>query len=142
MVKTMKLWSVVVSSVLLVFAATTARADDEMLRLATSLCDYAKGNDRTMLRKKVKDANLSLRRIHGGILCAKDDKFSGGTLLRTAFAHNASESLEFIVSQVGSAGVSTPEHDGKTALQFAEEMAAADASKAPLLAIIKEKAGD
>lgn len=137
----MKKFPILLLSVFSIGLSSVSVADDEMLRLATSLCEYAKGNDRTMLRKKLKDANLNLRQVHGGILCAKDDKYAGGTLLRSAFAHGSTEAIEFILSQIGSAGVTAAEHDGKTILQYAEEAAAADPSKAPLLALIKEKAG-
>lgn len=128
-------------AVCVVFAMGTVKADDDLVRLATALCDYAKANDRSMLRKKLKDANLNLRRIYGGLLCAKDDVYSGGTLLRTAVAHNAGDSLEFILSQVGKSATTTPEHDGRTIIEWTEDAAKADPAKADLLAKLKE-AGD
>lgn len=128
-------------AVCIVFAMGTVRADDDLVRLATALCDYTKANDRSMLRKKLKDANLNLRRIYGGLLCAKDDVYAGGTLLRTAVAHNAGDSMEFILSQVGSSATSTPEHDGRTIIEWTEEAAKADPAKADLLAKLKEASG-
>ena len=118
-------------------ASTVLAADDEYIRLAATLCDYAKANDRTLFRKKLKDADLQLRRIYGGVLCAKDGAFSGGTLLRTAIANNATDVADFILSQVGNSAVSNPEHDGKTILQWTEEQAAADASKKAFIDLLK-----
>jgi len=118
-------------------ASTVLAADDEYTRLAATLCDYAKANDRTLFRKKLKDADLQLRRIYGGVLCAKDGGFAGGTLLRTAIANNATDVADFILSQVGNSAVSNPEHDGKTILQWTEEQAAADASKKAFIDLLK-----
>lgn len=112
-------------------ASNIQAADDEYVRLAATLCDYARANDRTLFRKKLKDADLQLRRVYGGILCAKDGSFLGGTLLRTAIAFNATDVAEFILSQTGSSALSSPEHDGKTIVQWTEEQASADASKKP-----------
>lgn len=117
--------------------STVLAADDEYTRLAATLCDYAKANDRTLFRKKLKDADLQLRRIYGGVLCAKDGAFGGGTLLRTAIANNATDVADFILSQVGNSAVSSPEHDGKTILQWTEEQAAADASKKAFIDLLK-----
>lgn len=118
-------------------ASTVLAADDEYTRLAATLCDYAKANDRTLFRKKLKDADLQLRRIYGGVLCAKDGGFAGGSLLRTAIANNATDVADFILSQVGNSAVSSPEHDGKTILQWTEEQAAADASKKAFIDLLK-----
>lgn len=118
-------------------ASNVQAADDEYTRLAATLCDYAKANDRTLFRKKLKDADLQLRRIYGGVLCAKDGTYLGGTLLRTAIANNATDVADFILSQVGSSATSNPEHDGKTIVQWTEEQAAADASKKPFLDMLK-----
>ncbi len=118
-------------------ASNVQAADDEYTRLAATLCDYAKANDRTLFRKKIKDADLQLRRIYGGIQCGADGAFKGGTLLRAAIANNATDVAEFILSQVGNAAVSTAEHDGKTILQWTEEQAAADAAKKPFVDMLK-----
>ena len=118
-------------------ASNVLAADDEYTRLAATLCDYAKANDRTLFRKKLKDADLQLRRIYGGVLCGKDGGFAGGTLLRTAIASNATDVADFILSQVGASATSSPEHDGKTIVQWTEEQAAADASKKPFLDLLK-----
>lgn len=118
-------------------ASNVLAADDEYTRLAATLCDYAKANDRTLFRKKLKDADLQLRRIYGGVLCGKDGAFAGGTLLRTAIASNATDVADFILSQVGASATSSPEHDGKTIVQWTEEAAAADASKKPFLDLLK-----
>lgn len=122
---------------LLSFPTSNVLADDEYTRLAATLCDYAKANDRTLFRKKLKDADLQLRRIYGGILCAQDGAFAGGTLLRTAIASNASDVADFILSQVGASATSNPEHDGKTIVQWTEEQAASDASKKAFLDMLK-----
>ncbi len=116
-----------------VAAPSVLAADDDYVRLASNLCDYTKANDRSLMRKKLKEADLQLRRVYGGILCAKDDKFSGGTLLRTAVAHGATDAADFILSQVGGAATKNPEHDGKTIVQWTEEQAASDPGKKAFL---------
>jgi hypothetical protein len=118
-------------------ASNVLAADDDYTRLAATLCDFAKANDRTLFRKKLKDADLQLRRIYGGILCAKDGTFNGGSLLRTAIASNATDVADFILSQVGVSATSSPEHDGKTIVQWTEEVAATDASKKAFIDMLK-----
>lgn len=109
--------------------STSARADDDTDRLLVSICEYTKANDRSNLRKKIKAADLQLRRIYGGIIC------DGQSLLRLAVASNANEAAEFIVSQIGKDALSAAEKDGKSVLQWTEAQAAADASKKVFLDI-------
>ncbi|NQD37208.1 DUF3718 domain-containing protein [Permianibacter sp. IMCC34836] len=118
-------------------ASNVQAADDDYARLAATLCDFARANDRTLFRKKIKDADLQLRRVYGGILCGKEGAFNGGSLLRTAIAFNATDVTDFILSQVGNAAVSAPEHDGKTILQWTEEQAASDPAKKPFIDMLK-----
>lgn len=115
------LLSIVALSLLL--PCIPVRADDEMDRLLVSICEFTKGNDRSNLRKKIKSADLQLRRIYGGIVC------DGQSLLRFAVNNNANEAAEFIVSQIGKDALSTPEKDGKSIMQFTEAAAAADPAK-------------
>ena len=105
-------------------------ADEEMTRLVTALCDFTKANDRSNLRKKLTQAHIRLRQIYGGFYC------EGVSLYRLAVKYNANEAAEYIAGQLGAAGLSVPERDGKTCVDWVKEQVAADASKQQFLDII------
>lgn len=116
--------SCLIAAMTVVLAApVTTRADDDTDRLLVSICEYTKGNDRSNLRKKIKAADLQMRRIYGGIVC------DGQSLLRYAVNNNANEAAEFIVSQIGKDALNTPEKDGKSVVQWTQGQAAADPAK-------------
>ncbi len=109
-----------------------AKADGLSI-LVNSLCDFAKSNNRSQLRKKLKQNKVKLKRIYGGITCGSDGGFQGGSLLRIATFNGALGAVKYIVSQIGSSGVKTAESDGKTILEWSKALAASDASKASSL---------
>ena len=45
------------------------KANDDLLRLAISLCDFAKTDDRTSMRRKLRAAGMRLRAIYPAIKC-------------------------------------------------------------------------
>jgi ankyrin repeat protein len=112
-----------------------AQADEDLLRLAISLCDFAKADDRTSMRRKLKAAGMKLRAIYPAIRCG-----GSGSLLRVATENNALEAAKFLASKVSDDAFNTPEEDGKTLIQWAEGLVAAgDASKQPFVDLFKEK---
>ena len=112
-----------------------AQADD-LDRLVQSLCDYTKANDRANLRKKLKSADVQLRRVYGGVTCGADGAFPGGSLLRVTVAYGAADAAEFIVSQVGADTIKAPEQDGKSVVQWGEQFNG-DASKKAVVDLLK-----
>jgi len=107
-----------------------SRASSEAERIVASLCDYAKGNDRTLMRKKLKQNHLRLRRIYGGVMCGAREGFSGGSLLRLATYFNAFKSAKYITQLIGPQRVNASEKDGQTILQWTQALAASDSAKA------------
>lgn len=120
----------ILTLMLSIYTPTRLHAASEAERLVASLCDYAKGNDRSLMRKKLKQAHLKLRRIYGGVKCGPREGFSGGSLLRLATFFNAFKSAKYITQLIGAAAVTKPEKDGQTILQWTQALAASDASKA------------
>ncbi|MBI2381393.1 MAG: DUF3718 domain-containing protein [Gammaproteobacteria bacterium] len=121
-----------------------ALAADDLSRVAATLCEYAKSNDRSGLRKKLDAADLDLRRVYDGIVCAGDGKFEGGSLLRAATAHGAMDSATFIATKIGKNGLNKAEKDGMTIVQWTEKKigggdAATKASLQPLLDMYKSE---
>ncbi len=112
------------------------QANDDLLRLAISLCDFAKADDRTSMRRKLKAAGMKLRAIYPAIRCG-----SSGSLLRVATENNAMEAAKFLASKVSDDAFTTPDQeDGKTLVQWAEGLVAAgDASKQQFVDLFKEK---
>ena len=111
-----------------------AQASD-IQRLAENLCEYAKKDNRASMRKKLKGAGMRLKAIYPGLICGK-----GGTLMRVAVANNAMGAAKFIASKAGKKSLGIVENDGKTVLQFTEELVAGgDASKQAYVDMIKKK---
>jgi uncharacterized protein DUF3718 len=111
-----------------------AKAGD-LQRLAENLCEYAKTDNRASMRKKLKGARMKLKVIYPGLICGK-----GGTLMRVAVANGAMSAAKFIVSKAGKKGLGMVEKDGKTVLQFTENLVAGgDAGKQPFVDMIKAK---
>lgn len=127
--------AVITFALMLSVTPSTSHANDDLLRLAISLCDFAKADDRTSMRRKLKAAGMKLRAIYPAIRCG-----SSGSLLRVATENNAMEAAKFLASKVSDSAFTTPDdEDGKTLIQWAEELAAGDASKQPFVDLFKEK---
>ncbi|MEE4246112.1 MAG: DUF3718 domain-containing protein [Kangiellaceae bacterium] len=123
-------------TITLLFAVYSPKshADEDLLRLAVSLCDFAKADDRSSMRRKLKAAGMKLRAIYPAIQCGAE-----GSLLRVAANNNAMEAAKFLVSKAGKKSLEAAEADGKNILQWAEALAAADASKQAFLDLVKSK---
>jgi len=108
--------------------------------LAVTLCDLAKNNGRSKMRKKLKSAKMKLRKVYPTISCAGDDKFSGGSLLRMATAHNAMDSATFLATKAGKNALTTAEHDGKTIIEWTKsQIDSGQADKQEFLDLFQSK---
>ena len=70
---------------------------DDMMLLATALCDYTKANDRSKIRKKLKRFKMKLRKVYVGITC------DGLTLHKFAVANNADEVVKYYETKIKAA---------------------------------------
>lgn len=108
---------------------------NDLQRLAENLCDYAKNNNRTSMRKKLKSARMRLKAIYPGLICGR-----GGSLMRVAVTNDSADAAKFIATKAGKKGLAAAEKDGKTVLQYAEGLVASgDASKQAYVDLIKSK---
>lgn len=115
--------------------STPVNSDDRLLRLAISLCDFAKTDDRTSMRRKLKAAGMRLRAIYPAIKCGSD-----GSLLRVATVNNALAAAKFLASKAGSDAIKNPGQDGKNLVEWTEGLVAAgDESKKPFLELYKSR---
>lgn len=118
----------VFATVMLVWSPMTVA--DDITRVAAALCDYAKQNNRSAMRKKLSQTRISLKRVFGGIGCGASDGFPGGDLLRTATYFGSFRTAKFIALKLGKNGLKTPAQDGKNILQWTEELQANGGGKA------------
>ena len=116
-------------AVALVLNSYSVKADD-MDIVVQSLCDYAKTDNRSQLRKKIKQTRLQLNNVYGGIVCGSDGNFPGGSLLKMATFHGALDAVKYIASQISSSAITSPEADGVTILDWSKALIAKDPSKA------------
>ncbi|MGV6851078.1 MAG: DUF3718 domain-containing protein [bacterium] len=107
-----------------------ARAVDQSLkRLAVTLCDYAKADNRSGIRKKLRDAHYRMKDIYPGLICG-----SGGSLLRVATTNGAMETAQYIAKKIGKKLINVPEKDGLNIVQWTQSLVdAGDAEKQPYL---------
>ncbi|ABI72920.1 DUF3718 domain-containing protein [Shewanella frigidimarina] len=112
------------------FVSAPAIADTD--QLVANICDYVKSDDKSRLRKKMKESRVKLRNVYSGISC------DGSSLLRTAYNSNANDVGEFIAKRLPSSDLATPEADGKTILDWA---AANGHDGSPITTAIKERVG-
>ncbi|MBV1908543.1 MAG: DUF3718 domain-containing protein [Kangiellaceae bacterium] len=111
-----------------------AQAGD-LQRLAENLCEYAKTDNRSSMRKKLKGASMKLKAIYPGLICG-----TGGTLMRVAVSNDAVNAAKFIASKAGKKSLKIVEKDGKSVLQFTENLVASgDSSKQVFVDLIKAK---
>lgn len=84
------LFTVSLSTVALM-SSHSVQANDQ---LAASLCDYVAANDKSRIRKKLKETRVKLRNIYAGISCG------GNNLIRHAVISGADKTGEYIVKQL------------------------------------------
>lgn len=115
-------------------APQQAQAND-LQRLAENLCEYAKTDNRSSMRKKLKSASMKLKAIYPSLICGK-----GGSLMRVAVANDAMNAAKYIASKAGKKSLKIVEKDGKSVLEFTESLVAGgDAAKQPFVDLIKDK---
>jgi len=102
----------------------------ELDRVVSSLCDYAKNDNRSAMRKKLKQLHLKLRHVYGGITCGAVDGFSGGSLLRVSTFFGSLNAAKFIATKIGKKGVASAEADGKNIMSWTESLISSGGSKA------------
>lgn len=117
----MKYLLIAVLSALVAFSPNQSKAND-LDTVISSLCDYAKNNNRSSMRKKLKQARLKLRKIYQGIQCQPGDGFEGGSLLRVSTYFGAFDSAKFIATKIGTKGITSAENDGKNILSWTEAL--------------------
>ncbi len=71
----------------------TTQANEQLL---ISVCSYVKDNDKSRLRKKLKEGRITLRNVYADLKC------NGSNLLQTAYSSSANEVGEYIVKRVSS----------------------------------------
>ena len=122
--QTLRSCFVVLIAVSAISFPSTSQAD-ELVRLAQNLCDAAKSDDRTGMRKKLKSMKIRLRQVYSGIQCG-----STGSLLRVATKSGAMQAATFIVTKMKEEALNTPGADGKNIVQWTEGLVSSgDASK-------------
>ena len=132
--KLLKTSSVVLLSVSIISFPATTQAD-ELVRLAQNLCEAAKTDDRSGMRKKLKSAKIRLRKIYYGISCG-----ATGSLLRVATKSGSMQAATFIATKIGKKNLAKAEPDGKTIVQWTEALiASGDASKQAFLDLYNSK---
>lgn len=95
--------------------------------LAAAMCDYVAANDKSRLRKKLKESRAKLRNIYDAVKC------NGNNLIRHAISNNANEVGEFIVKKIpASVLASSGDTDWANANGF---------SGSPILAAIAARSG-
>ncbi|TQV76523.1 DUF3718 domain-containing protein [Aliikangiella marina] len=114
--------------------STVTQAND-VQRLVNSLCEAAKADDRTGMRKKLKSAKIRLKKIYSGVQCGDQ-----GSLLRAATNAGALNAATFIATKIGKDNLAMAESDGKNIVQFAQGLVAAgDASKQAFVDLYNSK---
>ena len=76
------------------FSYTAPTKADDLLVLATSLCEYTKANDRNEIRKRLKKSRIKLRKIYKDIQC------NGKSLYEFAEVNNATEVMAYYEKKV------------------------------------------
>jgi hypothetical protein len=115
-INSLKITSITIISLSLLNFSSVSRADN-LDRLVTSLCESAKTDDRTGMRKKLKSAKIRLRNIYTGINCGPS-----GSLLRVATSSDSLQAATFIATKIGKKNLSSAESDGKNIVQWTESL--------------------
>jgi len=123
-----KLLTIAIASTALM-APNLAVADEQ---LAEALCGYIEVDNKSRLRKVLKENKMRIRNIHDSIFC------DGQSMLRFAISSDANAVGGFIVSKLPVKALEEPAADGKTLNQWAQEFGH---SNSPVLASANDKIG-
>lgn len=97
----MKLSSLALVAVLafnVVIGVKPAKANQQ---LVASICDYVASDQKSRLRKKLKETRVKLRNVYGGISC------NGMSLIRFAVEKNSVDIGVFIIKKIPASKLST-----------------------------------
>ena len=123
-----KLLTITIASTALM-APNLAVADEQ---LAEALCGYIEVDNKSRLRKVLKENKMRIRNIHDSIFC------DGQSMLRFAITNDANAVGGLISSKLSIKALSEPEEDGMTIVEWAN---AFGHSGSPVIANIQDKIG-
>jgi len=83
-------------------------------QLASNLCGYVAADNKSRVRKTLKDNGVRLRNIYSDVKC------NGLSLLRFAMQSGADQAGTFVSKKLSDKILSAAESDGQTVLQWAE----------------------
>ena len=107
---------------------------NDLDRLAISLCESAKSDDRRTMRKKLDGAKIRLSKIYDGLRCG-----SGGSLLKVATTNGSMDAAKYIMAKAKKQALKKTD-EGVTIIQYTEQLVASgDASKQEFLDFYKSK---
>ena len=84
-------------------------------QLAETICGYIEVDNKSRLRKVLKENKVRIRNIHDSVFC------DGQNMLRFAVSSSANAVGGFIVSKLPVKALAAPAADGKTLQQWSEE---------------------
>ncbi|TKB48069.1 DUF3718 domain-containing protein [Ferrimonas sediminicola] len=90
--------------------APQVQANDQLI---ANICQYVHDDNKSRLRKKLKESNVKVRNIYDGIRC------NGETMIRSAMTNNANDVGVFLVKRLSAKSLQQPEFDGQTVLDWA-----------------------
>lgn len=129
--KVLKTTSITLFSLSIISFPTVSQAND-LDRLVLNLCEAAKADDRSGMRKKLKSAKIRLRNIYSDINCGPS-----GSLLRVATSSDSLQAATFIATKIGKKHLAAAESDGQTIIQWTESLG--DAGKQPFIDLYNSK---
>lgn len=101
-------------------------------QLIATICNYVDANDKSRLRKQLKEGRLKLKNIYSKVSC------NGNSLLRAAMMSDSNKVGEFIVKKLPKSTLTSPEADGQTIYDWAQSNGKGGS---PIAAAIKARAG-
>ena len=108
---------------------------NSMDRLALTLCESAKTDDRRTMRKKLDTAKIRLNKIYKGIRCGDE-----GSLLRVATNSGSFNAAKYIATKIRKSDLSGTEEDGVTIIEYTQKLVdGGDASKQAFVDLYKSK---
>ncbi|SDJ59592.1 Protein of unknown function [Ferrimonas sediminum] len=86
------------------------QANDQLI---ANICQYVQADNKTRLRKKLKESRIKVRTIYDGIKC------NGESMIRSAMTNNADGVGVFLVKKLSAAQLKAKEQDGQSVLEWA-----------------------
>ncbi|USD37942.1 MULTISPECIES: DUF3718 domain-containing protein [Ferrimonas] len=86
------------------------QANDQLI---ANICQYVQADNKSRLRKKLKESRIKVRTIYDGIKC------NGESMIRSAMTNNADGVGVFLVKKLSAAQLKAKEQDGQSVLEWA-----------------------